>query len=174
MKPQSLVITAMLALAVPVAFSAEDSGAIYAKSTLTKIGETAPVLSLTTIDNQILDFHGKVVVLNFFATWCGPCMQEMPHLEKDLWKPLKSKGLLAISVGREHSQSEVNAFQKQKGYTFLFAADPKREIYGKFATQYIPRCILIGKDGRIKYQSVGFTEKEFGILIDAVKSELDK
>jgi thiol-disulfide isomerase/thioredoxin len=143
-------------------------------TTLTKVGDKSPVLSVRTIDGQEVDFRNKVVVLNFFATWCGPCMNEMPHLEKDLWQPLKGKGLVLVSAGREHSVAEVEKFKKQKGYSFLFAADPKREIFGKVATQLIPRCILIGKDGHIKFQSIGYEEKEFGELVEATKRELEK
>jgi len=143
-------------------------------TTLTKVGDQAPVLSVRTIDGQDVDFRNKVVVLNFFATWCGPCMNEMPHLEKDLWQPLKDKGLILVSAGREHSVAEVEKFKKQKGYSFLFAADPKREIFSKFATELIPRCVLIGKDGHVKFQSIGYDEKEFGELVEAVKRELDK
>jgi thiol-disulfide isomerase/thioredoxin len=168
MKP----ITLSILTAAFMVFAA--TGADEAEGTLTKVGDVSPVLSVKTVDNQIVDFHGKVVVLNFFATWCGPCMEEMPHLETDLWRPLKAKGLVLVSVGREHTDAEVKKFQKAKGYSFSFAADPKREVYGKFATQLIPRCIVIGKDGRIKYQSMGFAKDEFPALIRAVTAELEK
>ena len=151
-----------------------DSVVAADDSTLTKVGDKTPVLSVQTIDGEQVDFHGKVVVLNFFATWCGPCMQEMPHLEKDLWQPLKNKGLILVSVGREHSVAEVTKFKQQKGFSFLFAADPKREVFGKFATQSIPRCVVIGKDGIIKFQSIGYQQQEFASLIEAVKKELGK
>src|SRR5438093_12355 len=118
-----------------------------------------------SLDGQTVDFSNRVVVLSFFATWCGPCMAEMPHLQKDLWEPLKSKGLTLIAVGREHSVAEMNAFQAKKGFSFLFAADPKREVFGKFATQSIPRCVVVGRDGHIKFQSIGFEEKEFANLV---------
>ena len=154
--------------------SAIDSNSEYSQSTLTRTGDLSPVLSIQTIAQGNVDFSGKVVVLNFFATWCGPCMMEMPDLENLLWQPLKESGLVLIAVGREHSEAEVRTFQKRSGLSFLFAADPKREIYARFATQYIPRCVLIGKDGRIKYQTIGFSNKAISTLIKLAKAELDQ
>ena len=130
------------------------------KSTLTKIGDISPVSSLQTIDGQNLDFHGKVVVLNFFATWCGPCIEEMPFLEKDVWQTFKDKGLMVAAIGRKHSEAELKVFQKEKAYSFPLVADPSGEINGKFAINYIPRSVVIGKDGKIKFQSVGFVPED--------------
>jgi len=169
-----LIFSLALWAAMPLDLANANIEPPYADSTLTRIGDISPVLFIHTVDNQVVDFHGKVVVLSFFATWCGPCMAEMTHLEKTLWQPLEGEGLVLIAIGREHSQSEVKAFQKAKDYTFQFAADPQRLVYGKFATQLIPRCVLIGKDGHIKYQSIGFSEENVALLVKAVKQELGK
>jgi peroxiredoxin len=162
------------ALALLGAVCISQSGCIADESTLTKVGDKTPVPSIRTIDGKDVKLEGQVVVLNFFATWCGPCMSEMPHLQQKLWEPLEKKGLVLIAVGREHAEAEIKAFKEKKKFTFAFAADPKREIFGKFATQSIPRCVVVGKDGRIKYQSVGFEEAEFEKLVAAVKKELEK
>lgn len=158
----------ILAVALPLALGAGES------DTLTKVGDKSPVQSVRTIDGKTVDFANRVVVLNFFATWCGPCMSEMPHVQKELWEPLKAKGLVLVALGREHSVEEVKAFQEKKGFTFMFAADPKREVFAKFATQGIPRCVVIGKDGIIKYQTLGFAENDFPNLVKAVEAELQK
>ena len=109
-------------LSWPTAFC--NCGCLADDSTLTKVGDKSPFLPFRTIDGKEVKLEGQVVVLNFFATWCGPCMSEMPHLQKKLWEPLEKKGLVLIAVGREHSEAEVKAFKDKKGFTFAFAADP--------------------------------------------------
>jgi len=145
----------------------------YNKATLTRVGDKSPVLSVQTVDGRKVDFRNKVVVLDFFATWCEPCLEEMPYLEKYV-QPLSRNGVILVAIGREHSPAEVLAFQKRSKYSFLFAADPKREIYGRFATYYIPRCVVIGKDGLVKFQSVGLSGKDFTTLIETARNESQK
>ena len=165
------------AAAAPPAASVAIYGEVseqYAATTVTKAGDISPLTGITTIEGQTLDFHGKAVVIDLFATWCGPCKQEMPYVEKYLWQGFKDQGLIVVAVGRGHTKEEVAAFQKQNGLTCYFAEDPKKEIFGKFATEYIPRCILIGKDGRIKCQTVGFSQEDFRKLIVGATVETGK
>ncbi len=141
-------------------------------ATLTKVGDVSPLAAIRTIDGEDLDFHGKTVLLDFFATWCGPCMLEMPVLEKNIQQPFKDAGLVVVAVGRGHSESELNKFRDKNNYTFFYAADPNKELFGKFATNAIPRAVLIGRDGKIKFQSAGFKPEEFIALENVVKTEL--
>jgi len=147
------------------------------ESTLTKVGQQVPEIGWMTLDGQKFDaksLHGKVVLVNFFATWCGPCMQEMPHLQKDVFQKFKDKNFVMVAIGREHNDAELKEFRKKREFTIPIAADPGRKIYSRFATQYIPRNYVIAADGKIAFQSVGYNEGEFKKMLDLIDKELKK
>ena len=172
MKPHLIRILGLVLLCVSlININAADS---EEQSTLTKVGDTAPDFTVKTTDGKEfkLSAHkGKPVLLNFFATWCGPCLAELPHVEKEIWKKYKDRGLVVVVVGREHEIPEVSEFRKKHQYSFVMAADPKREAYGKYATQYIPRTYLVNKEGKIVFQSMGFNDADFKKLLAAIEKE---
>ena len=83
-----------------------------------------------------------------------------PHSETEIWQKLKDRGLAVVVIGREHNNEELATFKASKKFTFPIAADPKREVYGKYATQYIPRNVVIGQAGKVIFQSMGFDQAE--------------
>lgn len=153
----------------------QESEADIIKSTRTRVGQMVPDFQFTTDDSVthlIRDFRGKVVVINFWANWCPPCRAEFPHLEKEIWQRFKDRDFYVIAIGREHTMDVVRAFRDSMKVTFPMAPDPKREIYSLFAEKYIPRTILVDKDGRIVKQIVGFQEEEFKELIRKIEELL--
>jgi len=134
-------------------------------TTLVKTGEKAPLFTCKTIDGKTIDINrlkGKIIMINFFATWCGPCNLELPVLQKNIWDRYKNNpDFELVIIGREHNETEVKNFVKSKSFTMPFAADPERKIYGLYATQFIPRNVIIGKDGRIIFQNMGYSEEDF-------------
>ncbi|MFH1214606.1 MAG: TlpA disulfide reductase family protein [Candidatus Neomarinimicrobiota bacterium] len=144
-------------------------------TTLVRIGQTVPDFKVTTLDGKIFDIkdcRGKIILLNFFATWCGPCLQEMPHLETEIWQKYKNDGLVVLAIGREHTAVQLDTFRQENKFSFQIAPDPQRKIYSLFATVYIPRNILIDRDGRIIYLSIGYDKKEFALLADLIGQKL--
>jgi len=149
MKP--IQMTALFALAVLAPSAVADD---YADSTRTKVGEDAPDFVCRTVSGEEFSLgkqRGKVVLINFFATWCGPFRQELPHLEKQVLNQYKDReDFKLIVIGREHVTNELAKFGMEQKLTVPMAPDPKRAIYGKYAEKYIPRNFVIGKDGIIK------------------------
>lgn len=141
---------------------------------LTEVGQKVPEFSFTTIDGKtynIKDLEGKTVLVNFFASWCPPCMAEMPQLEAQVWAKFKDRDFLMVSLGRDHSMEEMLKFQKKKGFTFPIAPDADKGVYGLFFTKYIPRNVLINTKGEIILQEFGYTEEEFAKLVELIDNE---
>lgn len=139
---------------------------------ITKVGQDVPDFSFKTIGGksyQMSELKGKTVLLVFFATWCAPCMKELPLIEKEIWEKYKAKDFMLIALGRNHTMAEIQKFNAKKGFSFPLAPDPEHKIYGKFFKQYIPRNILVNKEGKIIYQKQGYREadtKNLKALID--------
>ncbi|MDP4209983.1 MAG: TlpA disulfide reductase family protein [Bacteroidota bacterium] len=168
---KNLLFFVLLIFVAGNSFGQDDEKA----STLTKIGQDVPSFSFAQDNGQLLkiaDYKGKVVLLNFFATWCGPCMLEMPKVESLLWQPLKTDKFMILAFGRKHSREEMDAFKKVKGFTFPIFPDPQASIYNLFASKYIPRNIVINKEGKIVFQSVGYSEEEFQKMVNIIKAQL--
>ncbi|MDO7847214.1 TlpA disulfide reductase family protein [Hymenobacter sp. M29] len=134
------------------------------------VGQHLPAFTVSNDQQTIksMDLKGKVVLINFFATWCGPCMQELPQMQQ-FWATHKSnKNLVVLVIGREHTQSEITAFKAKKGFELPMYPDENRTVYSLFATQYIPRNYLIDAKGKIAYTSVGFEQGEFNKMLSKI------
>jgi peroxiredoxin len=138
-------------------------------------GDPAPAFRLETLDGSsfaLEDLRGKVVLLNFFATWCGPCRQELPHLQ-ELWNEHGGRDdFTLLVVGREETDESVREYMREHGYSFPAAADPERAVYSLFAEESIPRTYLIARDGTIGYAAVGFEEADAGKLRNELARQL--
>lgn len=144
---------------------------------IVSIGDNAPNLSLELIDNttvQLSDYLGKVVVLQFTASWCSVCIREMPHLEKDVWQEFKKDDFILIGIDRDEPIEVVKAFKKKTGVTYPIALDPGAKHFSKFAhvNAGITRNIVIDKNGKIVFLTRLFDEQEFQKMIEKIKEIL--
>ena len=144
-------------------------------SSLVQVGDMAPDFLATDTTGTEFSLHGnrgKIVLVNFFATWCGPCVLELPHLQK-VWEAHRSdEKFKLIVIGREETNETVAAFRSEHGYTFPVAADPERAVYSLFAKEIIPRTYLIGPDGKVCIVTTGFDEDELADLKAEIADQL--
>jgi peroxiredoxin len=124
-----------------------------------------PVSDFTLKDSEgksvsFKDLHGKIVLINFWATWCGPCRMEMPSIEK-LYRQHKDQGLVVLGINDEES-GVASAYLKKYGYTFTTLLDPDSQMHNQYQVRSIPTTLVIGKDGKIVAHLVGArTESDF-------------
>jgi peroxiredoxin len=153
--------------------SAEDRG--NRPGTLVHAGEPVPDFELTTLDGapfRTVDLRGQVIVLNFFATWCGPCRSELPHLQA-VWNEFrKHDNFQMLVVGRGESDDTLRAFQQEHEFTFPMASDPDASAFDRFASQSIPRTYLISCHGTIAHEWTGAYEEEIPKLKRLLRKEL--
>lgn len=148
-----------------------DSG----QATVLELGDQAPDFTAEVNDGSMFTLteqKDKVILLNFWATWCGPCVEEMPAFEKIYQEYGDQVAILAVNSMED--KGTVDQFIKEKGYTFPIAYDEKGEIGMKYPTDGIPYTLLIGKDGTVKKIYIGAkgADQQYEEYKSAIDSEL--
>lgn len=136
-------------------------------------GDLAPNFEGRLMDGTLFSLEaqrGNVVVLAFFATWCPPCREELPHLESDVWQKFQGPNFTMVAIAREHEASELDEFITQMGMTFAVLPDPKRSIFSLFADAFIPRTLVIDPEGRVLYHGTDFNPEEFSQMVELIEN----
>ena len=127
------------------------------------VGAEAPDFSAKTLDSSarvktLADYEGEVVLLNIWATWCGPCRVEMPSMQA-LQRTLGPSGLkiVAVSVDDPGSEQAIRTFGEEYGLTFELLHDASGEIRKIYQTTGVPETFVIGRDGTIRKKVIGAT-----------------
>ena len=148
---------------------------VYSQNEYVKTGDNVPDFTVTMFDGkkiQMKELKGKVVLLNFWATWCPPCRQELTRVGKDIIERFKNDNFVFLPVSREENHETLLKFREKTGYTFPMGMDPERKIYSLFADQEIPRNYLIDKSGKIIKIEIGYEESVFNLLIKEIEELL--
>lgn len=148
------------------------------ETTFVKLSEHVPAFDFEAspgVKQNITELKGKLVLITFFATWCGSCRQELPHIQSDIYNKYKNNPNFRLLIfGREHGWDEVNKFKTDNKFSMPFFPDVDRKIFSKFAGQYIPRNFLVSPEGKVLFSSIGFNENEFKSLKELIELQLKK
>ncbi len=139
-----------------------------------KAGDRAPDFSIRTDSGKTLtarDFGGKLLILNFWATWCPPCVDEVPSLEQ-LQNQLGSKGLVILGVSEDKDPQAYREFLNRFKVTYQTARDPNVQIKPKYGTVQIPESYLIDTNGKVVEKIVGEANWASPRMIEHVQSLL--
>ena len=153
---------------IPAKEIPEDYGYIV------KIGQQLPDISLKLTDGTKIttkELKGKVVMLQFTASWCSVCRKEMPHIESDIWLKNKDKSdFLLIGVDMNEPIDKVKKFAEDMKITYPLALDPGAEIFYTFAAKGagVTRNVIIDKTGKIVYMTRLYREEEFREMVDVI------
>lgn len=147
---------------------------------IVRVGDEAPDFTVTLTDGKqvtLSSLRGKVVMLQFTASWCGVCRKEMPFIEKDIWQKHQANGrFVLIGIDRDEPLDKVIAFGKVVGVTYPLGLDPGADIFAKYALREsgITRNVLIDRDGRIVKLTRLYNEEEFASLVARIDAMLTK
>lgn len=171
---RKLILTVIAVFLFLAGNAQEDRGYLVA------VGDKAPDVDLILEDGtttKLSDLRGKVVLLQFTATWCPVCLKETPHIEKNIWNELSSNDEFALyGVMLKNKPSDVAKLRALTGATYPMAIDTDGKVFYSFAKKDagVTRNILIDRDGKIVFLTRLFDEKEFNELTDAVKNEMNR
>jgi thiol-disulfide isomerase/thioredoxin len=124
------------------------------------IGKPAPAISLQTVSGKDMSLaaeKGNVVLLDFWATWCPPCRESLPHLQAiHADEKLKEQGLKVYAVNEGEEKEKAAEYVKQNNFTFAVPLDKSGGVGEKYMVRGIPTTVVIGRDGKVKDVFIGF------------------
>jgi peroxiredoxin len=138
-------------------------------------GGAAPDFALPLLDGdrelRLSDHRGQVVLVNFWATWCKPCEEEMPAMER-LYRRLHPRGFEMLAVSVDEDSGAVRAFREKMGITFPLLMDPSQEVARAYQTMGFPESLLIDPEGRVVERYVGPREWDHPAYVERIEGLL--
>ena len=150
---------------------------VYPEGYLVKVGDMAPDFTIREAGGEtyrLSDLKGRVVMLQFTASWCSVCRTEMPFIESEIWQSGKDQGLVVIGIDRDEPLETVLKFRDDIGITYPLSLDPGADIFGLFAQKSagVTRNVIIDRQGKIIFLTRLFEREEFDEMKKVIFSEL--
>lgn len=148
--------------------------------TVAKVGEKAPEFKVEMLDGRMVnlsDLKGKVVLLNFWATWCSPCMTELAEIPEKILTPFKDKNFVFLPISRGEKPEVVKKrmdMLKEKGIDFPVGIDPDSKVFLLYSKSTIPRNFLIDQEGNVIESTIGYSDNQLDELAQKIKAQLNK
>ncbi len=173
---KNLFLTSLFTILLSSLINAQEKQ-VYKDDYLVKTGDLAPDFVINEAGGKsyrLSDLKGRVVMLQFTASWCSVCRQEMPFIEKEIWKPWKEAGLAVIGIDRDEPLEKVLKFKKDIGVTYPLALDPDADIFGLYALKEagVTRNVIIDRTGKIVFLTRLFNREEFDLMKKAINYQL--
>jgi len=105
---------------------------------------------------KLSSYKGKVIVLNFFATWCGPCRSETPELRTKIWEAYKDRNVMVVGIDLRETSALVKQWATQYGLTFPLLLDAKGEVGNAYQVNAIPHNVIIDKELKVRFTQTGY------------------
>ena len=142
------------------------------------VGDLAPKINLELLNGKLVtneSLIGKVVVIQFTASWCSVCIKEMPHLEQEVWQRFKDDDFILIGVDLKENLEVVKNFINETEVTYPFTIDKDGSFFESFTLPKagVTRNIVIDKSGKISFLTRLFDEKEFRQMIEHIDQLLN-
>ena len=152
---------------------------VFENGYLVKVGDMAPDFTINEAGGNsysLSDLKGKVVMLQFTASWCTVCRTEMPFIEKEIWREKQSEGLVVLGIDRDEPLEKVLKFEKDVSITYPLALDPGAYIFGLYAQKEagITRNVIIDRSGKIIFLTRLYERPEFEAMKKVIFEELAK
>ena len=126
------------------------------------VGDSAPNFAITTTSGDQMtprNFGGKVLVLNFWASWCAPCVEEAPSLN-EFARTFKNSGVVVLGVSVDRKEEAFQNFVKRFGVAFPIARDPEENLSYRYGTYKIPESYIIDRNGKVVRKYAGLPERD--------------
>jgi len=171
-----ILLAAISAVIISISLNGQDKK-VYENGYIVKVGDQAPDFAIMEAGGKsyrLSDLRGKVVMLQFTASWCSVCRQEMPFIEKEIWLPNIKSDLAVIGIDRDEPLDKVLKFKKDIGVTYPLALDPGADIFGLYALKEagVTRNVIIDRSGKIIFLTRLFDRDEFDLMKKAIVTEL--